>query len=76
MNARNSWFTDESSSEIRIVPWSSNPFRVARTYQVDVNNSAPQWTRYYWLLLAEGHLNRRQIGAMVSRIALLPIPMG
>jgi len=32
--------------------------------------------RYYWLLLAEGHLNRRRFGAMLSRIALLPIPTG
>jgi hypothetical protein len=31
--------------------------------------------RYYWLLLAEGHLNRR-FGAMLGRIALLPIPAG
>ena len=30
--------------------------------------------RYYWLLLAEGHLNRRQFGAMLGRIALLPTP--
>jgi hypothetical protein len=26
--------------------------------------------RYYWLLLAEGHLNRRRFGAMLGRIAL------
>ena len=32
--------------------------------------------RYYWLLLAEGHLNRRGFGAMLERIALLPIPTG
>jgi hypothetical protein len=32
--------------------------------------------RYYWLLLAEGHLNRRRFGAMLSRIALLPVPTG
>jgi hypothetical protein len=28
--------------------------------------------RYYWLLLAEGHLSRRLFGAMVGRIAGLP----
>ncbi|PYX74593.1 MAG: hypothetical protein DMG72_09575 [Acidobacteria bacterium] len=33
-------------------------------------------TRYYWLLLAEGHLNRRQFGAMLGRIALLPLRTG
>lgn len=32
--------------------------------------------RYYWLLLAEGHLNRRRFGAMLDRIVLLPMPTG
>jgi Transposase DDE domain group 1 len=32
--------------------------------------------RYYWLLLAEGHLNRRRFEAMLGRIALLPVPTG
>ena len=32
--------------------------------------------RYYWLLLAEGHLTRRLFGAMVLRIAALPVPDG
>jgi len=32
--------------------------------------------RYYWLLLAEGHLNRRRFGAMLGRIGLLPVPTG
>jgi hypothetical protein len=32
--------------------------------------------RYYWLLLAEGHLNRRRFGAMLARIARLPAPAG
>jgi hypothetical protein len=32
--------------------------------------------RYYWLFLAEGHLNRRRFGAMLGRIALLPAPTG
>jgi hypothetical protein len=33
-------------------------------------------SRYYWLLLAESHLTRRLFGAMVRRIALLPVPAG
>ena len=33
-------------------------------------------TRYFWLLLAEGHLTRRRFGAMLGRIALLPVPTG
>jgi Transposase DDE domain group 1 len=32
--------------------------------------------RYYWLLLAEGHLSRRLFGAMVLRITALPAPDG
>jgi hypothetical protein len=32
--------------------------------------------RYYWLLLAEGHLTRRRFGAMLGRIAFLQVPTG
>jgi Transposase DDE domain group 1 len=32
--------------------------------------------RNYWLLLAEGHLTRRRFGAMLGRIAQLPVPTG
>jgi hypothetical protein len=32
--------------------------------------------RYYWLLLAEGHLTRRVFGTMLRRIAALPLPAG
>ena len=32
--------------------------------------------RYYWLLLAEGHLNRRLFGSMLRMIAVLPLPDG
>ncbi len=32
--------------------------------------------RYYWLLLAESHLTRRLFGAMLDRIARLPVPTG
>jgi hypothetical protein len=35
-----------------------------------------QHARYYWLFLAEGHLNRRRFGAMLGRIALLPVLTG
>jgi hypothetical protein len=31
---------------------------------------------YYWLLLPEGHLTRRRFGAMLGRIALLPVSTG
>ena len=32
--------------------------------------------RYYWLLLAEGHLHRRLFGDMLRRIWALPVPDG
>ena len=32
--------------------------------------------QYYWLLLAEGHLNRRLFGDMLRRIWALPVPGG
>ena len=32
--------------------------------------------RYYWLLLAEGHLNRRLFGDMLRRLSVLPVPEG
>jgi len=32
--------------------------------------------RYYWLFLAEGHLNRRLFASMLRLIAALPLPDG
>ena len=32
--------------------------------------------RYYWLLLAEGHLTRRLFAGMLRKIAALPSPAG
>jgi hypothetical protein len=32
--------------------------------------------RYYWLLLAEGHLSRGLFGSMLRMIAALPLPDG
>jgi hypothetical protein len=32
--------------------------------------------RYYWLLLAEGHLTRRVFAAILRRIWELPLPTG
>ena len=30
--------------------------------------------RYYWLVLAEGHLRRRPFASMLNMIAALPLP--
>jgi hypothetical protein len=32
--------------------------------------------RYYWLLLAEGHLSRRLFGTMARRVEALTLPAG
>ena len=32
--------------------------------------------RYYWLLLAEGHLTRQRFGSMLRTISALPLPDG
>ncbi len=32
--------------------------------------------RYYWLLLAEGHLHRRLFGQMLRRMEALGVPSG
>jgi hypothetical protein len=32
--------------------------------------------RYYWLLLAEGHLTRQRFGSMLRRVAAPPPPNG
>jgi len=32
--------------------------------------------RYYWPLLAEGHLTRRLFASMLRRVAALPVPTG
>ncbi len=32
--------------------------------------------RYYWLLLAEGHLTRQLSGAILRRLVALPVPAG
>jgi hypothetical protein len=37
---------------------------------------ADQIARYYWLLLAEGHLTRRLFGGMLGKGAALPSPAG
>ena len=32
--------------------------------------------RYYWLLLAEGHVTRQLFAGMLRKIAALPLPAG
>jgi len=35
-----------------------------------------KYARYYWLLLAEGHLVRRLFDGTLRRMAALPLPTG
>jgi hypothetical protein len=35
-----------------------------------------KYARYYWLLLAEGHLHRPLFGQMLRRFQALPVPSG
>ncbi len=41
-----------------------------------LTDSRAKNARYYWLLLAEGHLSRRLFGGMLRMIAALPLPDG
>ena len=57
----------------RIKSWSLTSFeqRLMKT-----GGRLVKHARYYWLLLAEGHLNRRLFGDMLHRIWALPLPSG
>jgi len=47
-----------------------------RRQAVVVTSSPGSHPRYYWLLLAEGHLTRQRFGSMLRRVAALPPPNG
>ena len=49
---------------------------VACNFLVKTGRRLMRHARYCWLLLAESHLTRRLFGAMVRRIAALPVPAG
>ena len=57
----------------RIKSWSltSLPHRLMKT-----GGRLVKHARYDWLLLAEGHLNRKLFGDMLRRIWALPVPGG
>jgi len=52
------------------------PQRIENWSLTSLQQRLVKHARYYWLLLAEGHLNRRRFGAMLGRIALLPLRTG
>ena len=52
------------------------PPRVKRWSLTSLQQRLVKHARYYWLLLAEGHLTRRLFGEMLRRIWALPVPGG
>ena len=62
-----------SKSEILVKSWSltSLQHRLMKT-----GGRLVKHARHYWLLLAEGYLNRRLFGDMLRRIWALPVPGG
>jgi hypothetical protein len=55
----------------RIDTWSLTSLRQRL---VETGGRLLKHARYYWLLLAEGHLTRRLFGATLQRIRALPVP--
>jgi hypothetical protein len=47
-----------------------------RGYLVKTGGRLVKHARYYWLLLAEGHLTKRLFASMLQRIAGLSLPAG
>ena len=56
---------------LRVGNW---PLTSLQQRLVNTGGRLVKHARYYWLLLAEGHLTRRLFGAMLRRIAALPVP--
>ena len=52
------------------------PPRIKRWSLTSLQQRLVKHARYYWLLLAEGHLTRRLFGDMLRRIWALPVPAG
>jgi hypothetical protein len=52
------------------------PFTSLQQRLVKTGGRLVKHARYYWLLLAEGHLSRRLFASMLRMIAALPVPDG
>ena len=57
----------------RIDAWSLTSFQ---QWFVKTGGRLVKHARYYWLLLAEGHLHRWLFGQMLRQIYALPVPSG
>ena len=67
------WMRDQSDREdrVRSTRLGGSQQRLLKTGGWPVKHA-----RYYWLLLAEGHLHRRLFGQMLRRIWALPVATG
>ena len=52
------------------------PQRIKRWSLMSLQHRLVKQARYYWLLLAEGHLHRRLFSDMLRRLWALPLPAG
>ena len=61
-----------------VLPWRIKSWSLTSLQQrlVKTGGRLIKHARYYWLLLAEGHLNRRLFGSMLRRMWALPLPSG
>jgi len=56
---------------MRIDAWSLTSLQ---QHPVKTGGRLVKHARYWWLLVAEGHLTRRLFGSMLQRIWALPVP--
>jgi hypothetical protein len=61
------------NSSLRVATWSLTSLQQRL---VKSGGRLIQHARYYWLLLAEGHLTQRLFAGMLRKIAALPSPAG
>ena len=54
----------------------SSPWSCSTSATIRLDLALVKHARYYWLLLAEGHLTRQLFGDMLQRIWALPVPGG
>ena len=70
-NLRHLWRRSASPNRIRNWSLTSLQQRLVKT-----GERLAKHARYYWLLLAEGHLTRKLFASMLRMIAALPQPDG
>ena len=69
-------FSAAESTKVHLQMGSILPCRVAVVESRRKGGGGDRRRANYWLLLAEGYLNRRLFGDMLRRIWALPVPGG